>query len=49
MACPARTQMLGNDERRQNPEPAVKAAGIGHRVVVRADDQSLRAAGVALA
>src|ERR1700684_1698537 len=33
-------KMLGNDERRQNPEAAVKLSGVGHRVVVRTNDQS---------
>ena len=36
-------QMLDRHQRRQNAEPAVVFAGIAHGVVVRADDQRLRA------
>ncbi len=34
-------EMFGDDQRGQNPETAVELAGIGHRVVVRTDQQRL--------
>ena len=42
-------QMLGDDQRRQYAEAAVKLAGIGDRVVVRTDNQRFCAPRPALA